>query len=64
MKKMLNKTFGLFGFRLNQYNDKLSLNSSYHSEMRLMSDHAYRKYEGKIQKDKMEILSEKKDRNV
>lgn len=42
--RILNKTVGLFGFRLNQYQEKLSLNSSYQSEIRVLEDHAYKKY--------------------
>ena len=44
----LGKTVGLYGFRLNHYNESLSLNSSYHSDIRIITDHRYNKYEGKL----------------
>lgn len=30
-ERLIGKTVGLYGFRLNQFNEKLSLNSSYRS---------------------------------
>jgi hypothetical protein len=38
-QKYIGKVVGLFGFRLNQYQDKLSLNSSYQSEIKLLDNH-------------------------
>lgn len=49
----IGKTVGLYGFRLNNYNDSFSLNSSYHSDIRLIENHKYNKYEGTIEKEKI-----------
>ena len=63
-ERLMNKTVGLFGFRLNQYNDKLSLNSSYQSEMKILDNHQYEKYEREIaQKNRIDLFTEKKDKN-
>ena len=56
-KNLIGKTVGLYGFRLNLYNESLSLNSSYHSDIKLISNHRYTNFEGKINKDKLEFLS-------
>jgi len=45
---LVGKTVGLYGFRLNNYNDSFSLNSSYHSDIRQITSHRYNKFEGTI----------------
>lgn len=60
-ERIVGKTVALYGFRLNQFNEKLSLNSSYRSELKVLDNHPYKKYEGKIDRSQMELLSEKKN---
>ena len=47
-ERMMGKTVALCGFRLNSFNDRLSLNSSYQSEIKFLEKHSYKEYEGKI----------------
>lgn len=58
------KTVAMYGFRLNHYNESLSLNSSYHSDIRVLKNHKYNKFEGKIEKSKMEKFTERKEKNI
>ena len=61
---MVGRTVALCGFRLNSFNDRLSLNSSYQSEIKVLDRHPYKEYEGKVERDRLEMLSERKERNI
>jgi hypothetical protein len=59
-EKLEGKAVGLYGFKLSEFKDGLSLSSTFSSEIRPLETHPYCKYEGRVNRDRLSQLSEQK----